>query len=69
MMRRRSLPQIDDSSSRRRRVTLQQRTSISALGGSPSIDLIDIIPGANWIADIMRLVGNDDATRRLEGLR
>jgi hypothetical protein len=69
MMRRRSLLRIDDSSSRRRRVTLQQRTSISALADSPSIDLIDIIPGAKRIADIMRLVDNDDATRRLEELR
>src|SRR6266545_5657914 len=42
MMRRRSLLRIDDSSSRRRRVALRQRTSISARAGSPSIDLIDI---------------------------
>src|SRR5215510_12015603 len=44
MMRRRSLLRIDDSSSRRQRVALQQRTSISARAGSPSIDLIDITP-------------------------
>src|SRR5215475_2172166 len=42
MMRRRSLTRIDDSISRRRRLTLRQRTSISARAGSPSIDLIDI---------------------------
>ncbi len=47
MMRRRSLLRIDDSRSRRRRVALQQRTSISACAGSPSIDLIDIIPELN----------------------
>jgi len=46
-MRRRSLLRIDDSRSRRRRVALQQRTSISACAGSPSIDLIDIIPELN----------------------
>src|SRR5262245_30871066 len=44
MMRRRSLLRIDDSSSRRWRVALRQRTSISARAGSPSIDLINIIP-------------------------
>src|SRR6266511_4952875 len=44
MMLRRSLLRIDDSRSRRRRVALQQRTSILACAGSPSIDLIDIIP-------------------------
>jgi len=44
MMRRRSLLRIDDSISRRWRVALQQRTSISARAGSASIDLIDIIP-------------------------
>ena len=35
MMRRRSLLRIDDSNSRRRRVALRQRTSISARAGSP----------------------------------
>src|SRR5262249_5629220 len=35
---------IDDSISRRRRVVLQQPASVSACAGSPSIDLIDIIP-------------------------
>src|SRR5262249_34407556 len=44
MMRRRSLLRIDDSSSPRRRVALQQRTSILARAGSPSIDMIDITP-------------------------
>src|SRR5262245_32350648 len=44
MMRRRSLLRIDDSISRRWRMVLQQRTAISARAGSPSIDLIDIIP-------------------------
>src|SRR5262245_28780660 len=44
MMRRRSLLRIDDSISPRRRVALQQRTSISARAGSPSTDLIDITP-------------------------
>src|SRR5262245_23165567 len=47
MMRRRSLLRIDDSRSRRRRVALQQRTSISARAGSLSVDLIDIIPELN----------------------
>ena len=42
MMSRRSLLRIDDSISPRRRVALQQRTSISARAGSPFIDLIDI---------------------------
>ena len=42
MMRPRSLLRIDDSISSRRRVVLQQPTSISASAGSPSIDLIDI---------------------------
>src|SRR5215475_10370581 len=44
MMRRRSPLRIDDSISRRRLTTLRQRTSISARAGSPSIDLINIIP-------------------------
>src|SRR5215470_15187402 len=44
MMRRRSPLRIDDSISRRRRVTMRQRTSISARAGSPSVDLIDITP-------------------------
>ena len=47
MMSRRSLLRIDDSISRRRRVALQQRTSISARAGSPSIDLIDITTELN----------------------
>jgi hypothetical protein len=42
MMRHQSLLRIDDSISRRRRVALRQRTSISPRAGSPSIDLIDI---------------------------
>jgi len=36
MTRSRSLLRIDDSRSRRRRIALQQRTSISARAGSPS---------------------------------
>src|SRR5262249_43092277 len=47
MMRRRSLLRIDNSITRRRRVALQQRTSISARDGSPSIDLIDITTEPN----------------------
>jgi hypothetical protein len=43
-MRCRSRLRIDDSISRRRRVALQQRTSISACAGSPSTDLVDITP-------------------------
>ena len=42
MMRRRSLLRIDNSKSGRRRVALQQRASISARAGGPSIDLFDI---------------------------
>jgi hypothetical protein len=41
-VRRRSLLRIDDSKSGRRRVDLQQRTSISAPAGGPPIDLINI---------------------------
>jgi hypothetical protein len=47
MMRRRSLLRIDYSSSRRRRVALQQRTSISARAGGPFIDLIGITTELN----------------------
>jgi hypothetical protein len=47
MMRRRSLLRIDNSITRRRRVALQQRTSISARAGSPSIDSIDIATEPN----------------------
>src|SRR5262245_23622459 len=40
-VRRRSLLRIDDAKSGRRRIDVQQRTSISAPAGGPSIDLIN----------------------------
>jgi hypothetical protein len=67
-MRTRSLLRIDDSISPRRRDSAKMRADLVLRRQSRR--LFDRYhPEANRIADIMRLVGNDDATRRLVELR